>query len=181
MKRSADPADALTHALIPLALAVGVVRNKAYDGRPLASPGPEGELNVLAAFIAATVPVYEYAADRSAQTRALTKRALEGGLFRDGGRELRFIDGRSAKRDLAVNATDIACVVSLLRDPDHATQIRSRFTRRRAQQIKAHSRELIGQATELRRESEDFRRDNSKGKIAMLPDPCGGGRRAPAG
>lgn len=196
MRRSADLADSVSHTLIPLALAVGVVRNKAYDGGQPTSQGPEGELNMLAAFIAATVPVYELDAGRPAAVRALLMRELEGGLFRESGRELRFLDGRSAKRDLAVNATDVACVVSLLKDPEDAARIRSRFARRRAQEIKAQSRELIGQAAELRRESEHFRsctaaaahgmvlptaRESSKGESAMQPDPCGGGRRARAG
>jgi hypothetical protein len=157
MRRSVDRADSVPHSLIPLALAVGVVRYKAYGGGQPKSQGPEGELNMLAAFIAATVPVYEFQADRPAAVRALSKPELEGGLFRDSGRELRFLDGRPAKRNLAVNATDVACVVSLLKDPDDAARIRSRFARRRAQEIKAQSKELIGQATELRRESQHLR------------------------
>jgi hypothetical protein len=139
------------HALIPLALAVGVVRNKAYDDRQVTNQGREGDLNMLAGFIAATVPLYEYTRDPSDLARAIPRWEIQGGMFRDGGRVLRFVDGRSAKRDLAVNATDIACVVALLKDPQHSVMARSRFARRWAQEVKAYSIRLKEQATELRR------------------------------
>jgi len=177
MKRSTDSVGAVSHSVIPLALAVGVVRNKTYEAGHAAGEGSEGELNMLAAFIAATVTIYEYVADGSAALRALARHELDGGLFRQAGRELRFIDGRPAKHELAVNATDVACVVSLLKDPDHAARIRSGFVRKRAQEIKAQSRQLIEQAGELRRAAAHSRAE----WIAMQPDPCGAGPRARAG
>jgi len=166
MKRPANPADDVPHSLIPLTLAVGLVRHKAYDDRQVTNQGREGDFNMLAGFVAATVPIYEYPADRSAAARALRKCELEGGVFRNGGGELQFIDGRSTKRHLAVHATDMACVVSLLRDPEHTSQIRSRFARKRAQEIKAYSMQLREHAAKLCREAEHLRVRDTAAKVA---------------
>jgi hypothetical protein len=143
----------LAHTLIPLGLAVGLVRSKVYAERKLTGQGYRGDLNVLASFVAGTVPVYEYVTDPSRAPRALRRSELEGGLFRDGGKELSFIDGRATKRFLAVNALDVECVTSLLREPERAPQIRSRFVRLRAQKLRARAASLKNQAAALRRES----------------------------
>ena len=145
--------DDVAHTLIPLGLAVGLVRSKVYAERKLTDRGGKADLNVLASFVAGTVPVYEYATDPSRAPRALRRSELEGGMFRDGGKELSFIDGRAAKRYLALNALDVECVISLLRDPERATQIRSRFVRLRAQKLRARAASLKHQAAALRRES----------------------------
>jgi len=143
----------LGHTLIPLALAAGVVRKKVYDDRRVTTGGLEGDLNMLACFVAAMIPLYEYPPEPSGPARALNRSEVEGGVFRNGGRELRFINGRPAKYNLAVSANDIAAIVALLKDPEHSTRILSRFARRRAQEAKVWSERLIEQATELRREA----------------------------
>jgi len=141
------------HTLIPLGLAVGLVRSKVYADRRLTDQGPEGDLNILASFVAGTVAVYEYATDPSRAPRVLRRSELEGGIFRDGGKELRFIDGRATKRYLAVNALDVECVTSLLRDPERAVRIRSRFVRLRARKLRDRAAWLRDRAAALRREA----------------------------
>ena len=112
--------DDVQHTLLPLTLAVGLVRNRAYQDRQLTNQGREGDLNALAGFIAAMVPVYDYTLDARKAPRALRKHELEGGMFRDGARELRFIDGRPSLRHMAVSATAVEWVLALLRDPRQA-------------------------------------------------------------
>ena len=82
----------LPHSLVPLTLAAVVVRCKAYGERQITDQGPVGDLNMLANFIAFTVPLYEYFSDPSEPPRALDKAALEGGIFREGGKEIRFLE-----------------------------------------------------------------------------------------
>lgn len=106
--------DELPHTLMPLALAAGLVLDKLYAGRPLTGRGREDDLNALAGFIAGMTALYEFFEDPSTRPRALERKELEGGLFRGGGRELRFIDGRPAKRYLAVSARELEHVMALL-------------------------------------------------------------------
>jgi len=157
----ADPGDHedVPHTLIPLGLAVGLIRSKVYaEGKSTGrDPGHTVDLNALAAFAAATVPVYEYATNPSKAPRALLPSELECGMFRDGGKELRFIDGRATKCYLALNALDVECVTSLLREPEHAVRIRSRFVRMRAQKLRTRATWLRDRAAALRREALDLR------------------------
>ena len=118
--------DDVPHTLIPLALAVGLIRSKVYGDRPVAGQGRDGDFNALAGFVAATVTLYEFSSDPSERPRVLAQAELEGGLFRDGGRELRFIDGRSPKRYLAVSAVDVECVIAMLNDPQRAGEVAPR-------------------------------------------------------
>jgi hypothetical protein len=133
--RVGDDSD-LPHTLIPLTLAVLLVRQRVYADRQITNEGRVGDLNMVANFIAGAVPLYEYFSDLSKLPRALERAALDGGIFREGGRELRFLDGRPAKCFLAVIDTDVECVTALLKDPENAEQIRSRFARIRAQKLK---------------------------------------------
>ena len=155
----ANPGDHedVPHTLIPLGLAVGLIHSKVYAVGKLTDPGPARDLNALASSIAAIVPIYEYATDPSKAPRALLRSELKEGLFRDGGKELRFIDGRATKRYLALNALDVECVTSLLRDPESAVRIHTRFVRLRAQKLRARAASLRNQAAALRRESVDLR------------------------
>jgi hypothetical protein len=113
-KRAGNETD-LPHSLIPLTLAVTVVRHRVYGEREATKPGPVGDLDMLANFIAGAVPLYEYFDDSSTPPRALTKANLEGGIFWGGGKELRFLDGRPAKCLLAVNAADVEGVAQKLK------------------------------------------------------------------
>ena len=130
----ANPGDHedVPHTLIPLGLAVGLIRSKVYaQGKSTdRDQGHTVDLNALASFVAGTVPVYEYETNPSKAPRALSKAELEGGMFRDGAKELRFIDGRATKRYLALNALDVECVTSLLREPEHAVRMRLRVSKR---------------------------------------------------
>jgi len=151
----ANPGDHedVPHTLIPLGLAVGLIRSKVYDDGKTTGQGHGDDLSALASFVAATVPIYEYATDPSKAPRALLRSELEGGMFRDRAKELRFIDGRATKRFLAVNALDVECVMSLLHDPERALRIRSRYVRLRAQKLRARAAWLRNRALALRLES----------------------------
>lgn len=146
--------DDVPHTLLPLTLAVGLIRAKVYGER---AGGQQGQLDALAAFVAGTVLLYEFASDPSRPPRALSGAEIEGGLFRGGGRELRFLDGRSAKQHLAVNALDVECVMALLKDPQRAAATRSRYVRLRSQKLKARSLRLRGDAARLRDEARRLR------------------------
>jgi hypothetical protein len=166
MSRFGNHSD-VPHTLLPLELAVGLIREKVYGKERLTLQGREGDYNVLASFIAAVVPVYEYSRDPALPPRVLRKNELDGGMFRDRARELRFIDGRATKRQLAVNALDVECVASMLKDPANTAQIHSRFVRKRAQRIRERSKELQAEAAQARREAALLRSPS----VAPIPDP----------
>ena len=111
----ADDSD-LAHRLIPLALAVTVVRHRVYGTRQITDQGPLGDLNMLANFIACAVAIYEYFDDPSKPPRVLDRAALEGGIFREGGKEIHFLDGRPPKSLLAVTDADLQRATALLKD-----------------------------------------------------------------
>jgi hypothetical protein len=165
--------DEVRHSLIPLGLAVDLIRHKVHGERPPAQRNAEADLNALASFMAATMTLYEYDGDPSRPARTLAPRELEGGLFRNGGKELQFLDGRATKRLLAVTALDVECATALLADPEHAARIRSRFFRLKAQRLKAHAVALKSEAQRLRREVQELRVQRlSAGAIACkLPHP----------
>src|SRR5690349_9513349 len=72
-------------------------------------------------------------AERSVRC-GLDPNGLRGGRFCEGGRELRFVDGRPTKYLLAVHARDIGSVVEMLAHPERAARIRSRVLRAHARQ-----------------------------------------------
>ena len=98
----------LPHSLVPLALAVSVVRSKL--------PGAAGA-DAVATLIASAVPVFEYWDSPRRLPRPLPN-ALREGVFWDGGRELRFVDGRPTKYRLAVQVQDVDCVLEMLMHPE---------------------------------------------------------------
>lgn len=106
--------DELPHTLLPLSLAADLVRAKFYAGRHMTGQDREADLNTLATFIAGMIPIYEYAQDLSEAPRALAKAEIDGGLFRNGGKSLVFIDGRPARPLLAVNVDDVQRVTEML-------------------------------------------------------------------
>ena len=157
--------DDVPHTLIPLPLAVGLIRAKVYGER---AGLQHGQLDALAAFVAGTVLLYEFAADPSRPPHPLTSDEIEGGLFREGGRELRYLDGRAARRNLAVNAIDVECVMALLKDPQRAAATRSRYVRLRSQKLKARSLRLRADAARLRDEAGALR--SRSGRITAPGD-----------
>lgn len=148
-----ERADHLSHRLMPLELAVMLVRNKVYGSRPGA---PSSEPNAIARFIAASVPIYECSKDPSRRPSAV--RRDHDGLFRKGGRELHFLDGRPIKKDLAVKADDVACVIAMLRDPEHAADIRAEALKTQAQPVQDRAAELKSQCENLRVRSQALSR-----------------------
>jgi hypothetical protein len=131
------------HSLVPLALAVLLVRAKL--------PGAAGaDPNAVATLIASAVPIFEYWNNPLRLPRPLAS-ALRDGVFRDGGQELRFVDGRPTKYRLAVHAEDVHCVVDMLMHPERAACIRNRVLRARARKLVTRSRDLTARSAELRR------------------------------
>ena len=94
-------------------VAVKLVWAKVYEGStPLERK--EEVLNSLANTFSVTSPVYEYHTGAQITPRALSKRELEGGMFREGGRELHFIDGRRPRRNLAVTTDEVSATIQAL-------------------------------------------------------------------
>ena len=133
--------DRLPHSL-PLALAVSLVRAR------LAGPAAT-DPDSVATFIASNVPVFEYWDTPLRLPRPLPN-PLREGVFRDGGRELRFVDGRPTKYRLAVRVEDVDCVVEMLTYPGRAASIRNRVLRAHARKLIRRSRDLGARSAELR-------------------------------
>jgi hypothetical protein len=138
-------------------MATLLIRHKVHGERPPAHRNAQADLDALACFIAGSMMLYEYDADPSRAPRRLARQELEGGLFRNGAKELHFLDGRASKRLLAVTALDLECATAVLADPAHAARIRSRFYRVRAQRLKARAVVLKDEAEGLRREVKELR------------------------
>ena len=114
----------MAHTLVPLELAVLLVRERLCGSQQQVSDarmaaGGDSDLDRMATFIAASVPVYEYS-DNPSQRPRLLFRSDRDGLFRHGGRELHYLNGKPAKRHLAVSANDVNCVIAMLKDPENA-------------------------------------------------------------
>ena len=105
----------LPHTLVPLALAVHVVWSQAFEGRVPGASKKDEVLNTIAAQLTAKSKIYEYLPDANTRPRALTPSELQGGTWVDGGREIRFEDGRPAKRHLAIAAKDVTTAIALMR------------------------------------------------------------------
>jgi len=86
----------LPHTLVPLALAVSVVRSRVAA---VAGADPDA----VATLIASAVPVFEYW-DTPVRLPKPLANTLREGVFRDAGGELHFVDGRPTKYRLAVRA-----------------------------------------------------------------------------
>ena len=103
------------HHLVPLELAVRTVFTRVYSERLLVSVPVRStaHLDGLAYTMTELTPIYVYRAD-GGDTRALSKAELEGGHFWDGAKELYFVDGRPALKNLAVKVSAIGAVVKAL-------------------------------------------------------------------
>jgi hypothetical protein len=132
----------LPHSLVPLALAVSLVRFR-FAGVAEMDP------NAVATLIASRVPVFECWPNPLRLPRPLAN-ALRDGVFCDEGRELRFMDGRPSKYRLAVRAEDVDCAVEMLMHPERAVAIRNRLLRAHARTLVRRSRELGARSAELR-------------------------------
>lgn len=143
---SVERPDDLSHSLMPLELAVLIVRDKVYGSR---STGSGRNPDAIAGFIGATVPIYEYSHDPCLRPSAVI-RDYENGLFRSGGRELHFLDGRPMLTNLAVKADDIVCVIAMLKDPEHAARIRGKAAKAAASRLRDRTDQLKEQCDTLR-------------------------------
>jgi hypothetical protein len=103
----------LPHTLLPLRLAAELIFSKVYEGRVVTSR--EEILDSIASTIAVLAPIYEYSADSHQPARPLSRLELEGGMFKGGARELRFIDGRQPRMSLAVAANDVTHTIETLK------------------------------------------------------------------
>ena len=100
--------------MVPLALAVQVIWAKVYERRHNVGQAKEQLLNSLAGMLLAMVTVYEYTPDSEAAPRIVPAKQLSGGMFKGGGKELRFLDGRPPRRNLAVAADEVTIVIEKL-------------------------------------------------------------------
>lgn len=103
----------LPHTLLPLRLAAELIFSKVYVDRVVTSR--EEVLDSIASTIAVLAPIYEYSADSHHPARPLSRMELEGGMFKGGARELRFIDGRQPRTSLAVAANDVTQTIETLK------------------------------------------------------------------
>ena len=122
----------------------------------------DSDPDAIASFIAAVVPLYEYSESSSVSARLLTQ-CNPKGLFRNGGRELHFLDGSPAKRCLAVQVDDVGCVIAMLKEPQRASAIRRMYVKRAASQLRDHTRRLRTEFLALRSKFEALRNQAAGG------------------
>jgi hypothetical protein len=168
--------DHLPHTLVPLCLAVIVVRERIKD---VVEPG-SAEPDAIATFIASVLPIYEYGGPRPPR---LLMRSNRHGVFRDGGRVLEFLDGRPSKHLLAVKAEEIPCIVEMIKHPDRAESIRRKAVQSTARRLVTLSRELRKTCADLNQASHrlqakcielERRRDVTHAPAGGAPIPPGG-------
>ena len=104
----------LAHNLIPLKLAAEVVWNKVYAARHGAAKR-EDKLISIALTLCAMGDVFQYEPDSRRVPRRLSPSDMDGGLFRAGGQELNFIDGRATIRYLAVEPDCVSKTIEALK------------------------------------------------------------------
>lgn len=102
------------HELVPLNLAAAVVFRRVYEDRTLLSGGRStAHLDGMAYVMTSLVPVFRYEPN-GALVGQIQPDELAGGLFRDGGKALYFVDGRAEIALMGVRASDIDYVVTSL-------------------------------------------------------------------
>ena len=104
----------LIRKLVPLDVAVKLVWSKVYEGKTPAARKEE-ILDSLATTFSVSSTLYEYHTGGQIPPRALDQHELDGGLFKGGGRELHFSDGRQPRRNLAVMPEEISAAIEALK------------------------------------------------------------------
>lgn len=99
--------------LVPLHLAVRIVYAALYRDQEHVAPTHE-RFEGLGQAIIALVPVYS-SPPGEAEANRVQQSALRDGMVRQGGREIRYADGRAPLRDLFISKTSIEHVVEFLR------------------------------------------------------------------
>lgn len=100
-------------SLVPLHLAVRVVYAALHRGEEHVPPAHE-RLDGLGQAIIALVPVYS-APLGEAHAGRVQQSALRDGMVRQGGREIRYADGRPTLGELFISRTSIEHVIEFLR------------------------------------------------------------------
>jgi hypothetical protein len=105
------------HDLMPLDLAVLTIFRRVYEGRlkNANSSRDFGHLDGLACVIAGVWPIYVYE-EQGTAFRRVTGQEVSLALFRAGGKEMRFIDGRPPLQRLAVHVETVNAAVAILAD-----------------------------------------------------------------
>jgi hypothetical protein len=99
-------------SLIPLEHAVKAAYRHFYGEAPKqADQATDDKLNAIASLMAQLVPIYEYDPDPDVTARPLLRADLAGAVFKRGGKDVTYADGRAADVPLAVSANDVAKVV----------------------------------------------------------------------
>ena len=101
-------------SLIPLELAVSLIWDRVYQDH-VAVDDKERWLDSIASTISATSPMFQQDGRSDVPARALSRHEVEGGMFRGGGKELHFLDGRATRTELAVSADDVAKTIVALK------------------------------------------------------------------
>jgi hypothetical protein len=96
--------------LVPLELAVRYIFKEVYG--PVNSPD---KLNGLAMAIAALATIFQSDKESTNLACAIPSAVALSGMFRGGGKELRFVDGRAPLASLCMKAKDVPHVVAVLR------------------------------------------------------------------
>ena len=107
--------DSFPHSLVPLDLAALQVMHSVYPQQRSLGNGKEQVLDSIATTISVIASIYEYDTDSHRPARRLSHHELDGGMFKRGGKELRFIDGRPPRSSLAVTAKDVAETIKALK------------------------------------------------------------------
>jgi hypothetical protein len=79
-----------------------------------ARPITSATLNMYAIVLSRLVTLYAISEDRE-QIRSLALEDIAGGVFRDGGREVYFADGRETIRGLAVTRVSLKAAIEAMR------------------------------------------------------------------
>ena len=96
--------------LVPLELATPLIFWEVYGFM-----GSVDELNGLAMAVAALATVYQSNKESPTVARVIPPSVMFSGMFRKGGEELRFVDGRAPLHSLGVKAEDVSYVIEVLR------------------------------------------------------------------
>lgn len=102
------------HDLMPLDLAVLTISRRVYEARSVSSRD-FGHLDGLAYMIAGVWPIYVYE-EHGTGFRRLTSEEISHAIFRSGGKEMRFVDGRAPLQRLAVHAETVSAAAAILAD-----------------------------------------------------------------
>jgi hypothetical protein len=110
----ADVPTILAHTLVPLNLAAEHVMRAVYaDRSPITDKAQL--LDSIASTLSVLADIYQYKTESRIPARRLSRMEMEGGMFKGGAKELRFIDGRATRTSLAVAAEDIAAAIKALK------------------------------------------------------------------